>query len=49
MVVLCGYDAVKDALINHAEEFSDRPKTLWFPKALRENGTFIQRCIIKIL
>ncbi|PIO35721.1 Cytochrome P450 2K1 [Aquarana catesbeiana] len=38
MVVVCGYDAVKDALINHAEEFSDRPKTLWFPKTLRENG-----------
>ncbi|XP_077345201.1 cytochrome P450 2K1-like isoform X2 [Lithobates pipiens] len=38
MVILCGYDAVKDALINHAEEFSDRPKTLWFPKTLRENG-----------
>ncbi|OCT77341.1 cytochrome P450 2C20 [Xenopus laevis] len=25
VVVLCGYDVVKDALINHAEEFSGRP------------------------
>ncbi|KAE8605397.1 hypothetical protein XENTR_v10015106 [Xenopus tropicalis] len=26
VVVLCGTDAVKDALINHADEFSERPK-----------------------
>ncbi|XP_069584389.1 cytochrome P450 2K6-like isoform X3 [Ranitomeya imitator] len=26
-VILCGYDAVKDALINHAEEFAGRPVT----------------------
>ncbi|KAM8953801.1 cytochrome P450 2K4-like isoform 2-T2 [Pelodytes ibericus] len=25
MVVLCGYDTVKDALVNHAEEFAERP------------------------
>ncbi|XP_040204244.1 cytochrome P450 2K6-like [Rana temporaria] len=25
VVVLCGYETVKDALINHAEEFSERP------------------------
>ncbi|XP_031750767.1 cytochrome P450 2C20-like [Xenopus tropicalis] len=25
VVVLCGYDVVRDALINHAEEFSGRP------------------------
>ncbi|KAM4704892.1 cytochrome P450 2A13-like [Rhinophrynus dorsalis] len=25
VVVLCGYDAVKDALINHADQFSGRP------------------------
>ncbi|OCT81371.1 hypothetical protein XELAEV_18028190mg [Xenopus laevis] len=26
MVVLCGYDIVKDALVNHTEEFSERPE-----------------------
>ncbi|CAI9558582.1 unnamed protein product, partial [Staurois parvus] len=25
VVVLCGYEVVKDALLNHAEEFSARP------------------------
>ncbi|KAM8952633.1 cytochrome P450 2K4-like isoform 1-T1 [Pelodytes ibericus] len=25
MVVLCGYDTVKDALVNHADEFAERP------------------------
>ncbi|KAG8548603.1 hypothetical protein GDO81_024821 [Engystomops pustulosus] len=25
MVLLCGYEAVKDALVNYAEEFSERP------------------------
>ncbi|KAM4043860.1 uncharacterized protein ACNLHF_014153 [Anomaloglossus baeobatrachus] len=25
VVVLCGYETVKDALVNHAEEFSERP------------------------
>ncbi|KAM5165070.1 uncharacterized protein ACMZJ9_007485 [Mantella aurantiaca] len=37
-VVLCGYDTLKDALVNHAEDFSDRPKTPWFPKTISENG-----------
>eukprot|EP00079_Xenopus_tropicalis_P036209 XP_017949980.1 PREDICTED: uncharacterized protein LOC100124950 isoform X1 [Xenopus tropicalis] len=36
VVVLCGYDAVKDALINHAEEFSDRPIIETFHR--RSNG-----------
>ncbi|KAM5164233.1 uncharacterized protein ACMZJ9_006735 [Mantella aurantiaca] len=38
MVVLCGYDAVKDALINNAEQFSDRPRLQMFHKTIRENG-----------
>ncbi|XP_040204239.1 cytochrome P450 2K4-like [Rana temporaria] len=38
MVVLCGYDAVKDALINHAEEFSNRPRALILQKSQSEHG-----------
>ncbi|XP_040204223.1 cytochrome P450 2K4-like isoform X3 [Rana temporaria] len=38
MVALCGYDAVKDALINHADAFSDRPKAPLFNKMLRGYG-----------
>ncbi|XP_075057378.1 cytochrome P450 2K4-like [Mixophyes fleayi] len=38
MVVLCGYDTIKDALINHAEEFTDRPRTPVFDKILKGNG-----------
>ncbi|XP_073442594.1 cytochrome P450 2K1-like isoform X2 [Dendrobates tinctorius] len=28
VVVICGYEAVKDALVNHADEFSGRPKPI---------------------
>ncbi|MEE6507531.1 hypothetical protein FKM82_025297 [Ascaphus truei] len=38
MVVLCGYETVKDALVNHAEEFSERPKIPIFQKLLQGNG-----------
>ncbi|XP_063771245.1 cytochrome P450 2K6-like isoform X2 [Pseudophryne corroboree] len=38
MVVLCGYDVIKDALINHAEEFSDRPNTPVLAKFLKGHG-----------
>ncbi|XP_072263496.1 cytochrome P450 2K1-like [Pyxicephalus adspersus] len=38
MVGLCGYETVKDALINRAEEFSDRPLAPIINKSLRENG-----------
>ncbi|XP_063771219.1 cytochrome P450 2K6-like [Pseudophryne corroboree] len=37
-VILCGYDAVKDALINHAEEFSERPYTAMLDKTSRGYG-----------
>ncbi|XP_072266622.1 cytochrome P450 2C20-like [Pyxicephalus adspersus] len=41
VVVLCGYETVKDALLNHAEEFSARPviPTLYIPtKGFSFNG-----------
>ncbi|XP_075057372.1 cytochrome P450 2K1-like [Mixophyes fleayi] len=38
IVVLCGYDTIKDALINYAEEFSDRPRIPVFDKFRKSNG-----------
>ncbi|KAM3930525.1 cytochrome P450 2K4-like [Leptodactylus fuscus] len=37
-VVLCGYDTVKDALINHADVFSDRPHAPVIAKYSGNNG-----------
>nr|UWY61443.1 cytochrome P450 reductase 24550 [Bufo gargarizans] len=37
-VVLCGYEAVKDALINHADSFSDRPYAPVTEKFAKNNG-----------
>ncbi|XP_068089317.1 uncharacterized protein [Hyperolius riggenbachi] len=37
VVVLCGYETVKDALVNHAEEFSDRASVPIF-KDISSNG-----------
>ncbi|XP_073442579.1 cytochrome P450 2C5-like [Dendrobates tinctorius] len=38
LVILCGYDTVKDALINHAEEFAGRPCTAMGSKISNEHG-----------
>ncbi|XP_044146831.1 cytochrome P450 2K6-like [Bufo gargarizans] len=38
VVVLCGYDAVKDALVNHADEFSGRPKVPLFDEIIKGHG-----------
>ncbi|XP_040283199.1 cytochrome P450 2K6-like isoform X2 [Bufo bufo] len=38
IVILCGYDTVKDALINHAEEFAGRPVTAIGSRTSRGNG-----------
>ncbi|XP_040204212.1 cytochrome P450 2K6-like isoform X1 [Rana temporaria] len=38
MVVLCGYDTIKDALMNHAEEFNERPDGPIFAKTTNGNG-----------
>ncbi|XP_043945731.1 cytochrome P450 2K1-like [Protopterus annectens] len=38
VVVLTGYDTVKDALINHAEEFGNRGRLPLFQNACKDNG-----------
>ncbi|XP_069831993.1 cytochrome P450 2K1-like [Dendropsophus ebraccatus] len=38
MVVLCGYDTVKEALFNHADEFVDRPDRPVFMDISRGHG-----------
>uniref|UniRef100_A0A8C5P9H1 Uncharacterized protein n=1 Tax=Leptobrachium leishanense TaxID=445787 RepID=A0A8C5P9H1_9ANUR len=38
MVVLCGYDTVKDALVNHADEFADRPYVPLFHDTFKGYG-----------
>ncbi|PIO29020.1 hypothetical protein AB205_0126070 [Aquarana catesbeiana] len=38
VIILCGYDTVKDALLNHGEEFSNRPKLAIFSKSTKDNG-----------
>ncbi|KAM8954281.1 cytochrome P450 2K1-like isoform 3-T3 [Pelodytes ibericus] len=38
MVVLCGYEAVKDALVNHADEFSERPAVPVIEKMANGHG-----------
>ncbi|KAG9464869.1 hypothetical protein GDO78_019256 [Eleutherodactylus coqui] len=40
MVVLCGYDTVKEALVNHAEEFLDRPMLPAFKDLTGGYGNF---------
>ncbi|XP_044146828.1 cytochrome P450 2C5-like [Bufo gargarizans] len=37
-VVLCGYEAVKDALVNHADEFSGRPYVPFFEEISKGLG-----------
>ncbi|XP_075057369.1 cytochrome P450 2K4-like [Mixophyes fleayi] len=38
MVILCGYDTIKDALVNHADEFTDRPHIPVFDKIEKGHG-----------
>ncbi|KAE8605376.1 hypothetical protein XENTR_v10015089 [Xenopus tropicalis] len=40
LVVVCGADAVKDALVNHADEFSARPTIPVFDKTSKGHGVF---------
>ncbi|XP_073481193.1 cytochrome P450 2K1-like [Aquarana catesbeiana] len=43
VVVLCGYKAVKDALVTHAEEFAERPEIPIFQKFLKGYGLLFSR------
>ncbi|XP_066451663.1 cytochrome P450 2K4-like isoform X2 [Eleutherodactylus coqui] len=38
MVILCGYETIKDALFNHADEFSERPKLELFATTTKDHG-----------
>ncbi|XP_069584344.1 cytochrome P450 2K6-like isoform X2 [Ranitomeya imitator] len=38
VVVICGYDAIKDALVNHADEFSGRPNVPIFREVTKGHG-----------
>ncbi|KAM4694850.1 cytochrome P450 2K4-like isoform 1-T2 [Discoglossus pictus] len=38
IVILCGYETVKDALVNHADEFSERPIVPIFEVISKGNG-----------
>ncbi|XP_056419956.1 cytochrome P450 2K6-like isoform X2 [Hyla sarda] len=38
VVVLCGYEVLKDALINHADAFADRPRAPIVAKFSKNNG-----------
>ncbi|XP_075057376.1 cytochrome P450 2B11-like [Mixophyes fleayi] len=38
VVILCGLDTINDALINHADQFSDRPSRPVISKLQKDNG-----------
>ncbi|XP_069584353.1 cytochrome P450 2K6-like isoform X2 [Ranitomeya imitator] len=38
VIVICGYEAVKDALVNHADEFSGRPKVVLIDELAKGHG-----------
>ncbi|XP_044147868.1 cytochrome P450 2K1-like [Bufo gargarizans] len=41
IVVLCGYDTIKDALINHGDKFVDRPKSNLFSTTTKDHGVIL--------
>ncbi|XP_069461877.1 cytochrome P450 2K6-like isoform X3 [Ambystoma mexicanum] len=45
-VVLAGYEAVKDALVNHAEEFGDRARIPMFQQMDKGNGQPLDNAIV---
>ncbi|XP_077147723.1 cytochrome P450 2K1-like isoform X1 [Ranitomeya variabilis] len=38
VIVICGYEAIKDALVNYAEEFSARPKVALLDEMFKGHG-----------
>lgn len=47
MVILCGYETVRDALVNHADEFSGRPLIPLFDEFSKGHGNInFSRCDI---
>ncbi|XP_077147709.1 cytochrome P450 2K1-like isoform X2 [Ranitomeya variabilis] len=38
VIVICGYEAVKDALVNHGDEFSGRPKAVLIDEVFKGHG-----------
>ncbi|CAH2245819.1 cytochrome P450 2K4-like [Pelobates cultripes] len=42
-VVLCGYEMVRDALVNHADEFAGRPKLQIFEDVTQGHGLIFSR------
>ncbi|XP_069584369.1 cytochrome P450 2K6-like [Ranitomeya imitator] len=38
VVVICGYEAIKDALVNHADEFSARPQVALLDELFKGHG-----------
>lgn len=43
MVILCGYETVRDALVNHADEFSGRPLIPLFDDIAKGHGIIFSR------
>ncbi|CAI9592762.1 unnamed protein product [Staurois parvus] len=43
MVILCGYETVRDALVNHADEFSGRPMIPLFDDIVKGHGVIFSR------
>ncbi|KAM3930498.1 cytochrome P450 2K4-like [Leptodactylus fuscus] len=41
IVILCGLEVIKDALLNHGDDFVDRPKARVFSKTIKNHGIIL--------
>ncbi|XP_073530089.1 cytochrome P450 2K4-like isoform X1 [Phyllobates terribilis] len=41
IVILCGLETIKDALINHVDDFVDKPKARVFSKSIKDHGIIL--------